>query len=186
MTDDLKNIIHAAQRGDEAAFRQLIERHYAYVHRIAYRVLLSEDEAKDAAQDAFIKVWKHIGTYNSAMNFTTWLYRIVSNTAIDARRGNVRRAPERSEDISELASDESLEHKVDSQDLTNIIHSMLGHLPPLQRLIFALRDCEDLSVADVATVTGMSNASVRTNLSYARKRLRELLASKYDIGGILQ
>ncbi len=182
LSNDLTNIIHAAQRGDEHAFRQLLERHYEYVYRIAYRVLLNTDDARDAAQEVFIKVWRNIGTFNTAMNFTTWLYRIVANTALDLHRSRSRR-PLIWHDTPDMPADATIEQNADAHDLQHIVRSLLGQLPPVQRLIFALRDIEDLPVADVAAVTGNSIAGVKTNLSYARRRMRELLAAQYDIKG---
>ena len=184
MTKDLNTIIHAAQRGDESAFRLLIEQHYGYVHRLAYRILLDHDDAQDAAQETFVKVWQGLAHFTTSMNFTTWLYRIVSNTAIDRYRSRRRNAGVSLSQAKDIPDGGSASSAVLSNEIDEIIRDLLGHLPPLQRLVLALRDVEDLSIDDVASITGTSAQSVRTNLSYARKKMRELLATEYDIQGI--
>jgi len=181
LTDDLVDIIRAAQRGDESAFRRLIERHFAYAYRVAYRVLLDPDDAQDAAQNAFIKLWQQLGTFNTAMNFTTWFYRIVANAAIDHHRRATRQHAAARSHGTETAP--PAHAPAESREIGTIVRSLLSRLPAVQRLVFALRDVEDLSVDEVATVTGMSTSSVRTNLSYARKKVRDLLSTEYDIRG---
>ena len=183
MKDELTTIIQAAQHGDETAFRKLIERYYHYVHRVTYRVLLNNDAARDAAQETFIKLWRRIGSFNTAMNFTTWLYRITSNTALDAHRAQTRRAQAEHTSATPDRAVDTVERETEDREFGEIIRTLLQYLPPAQRLIFALRDVEDLSIADVASVTGMSTASIKTNLSFARRKVREHLSHIYSTQG---
>ncbi len=181
MTDEVRRIIQACQRGDASAFRQLVTLHYDYVYRLAFRVLLDRDEAADAAQEVFIKVWRTIGTFTPTMRFTTWLYRIVVNTALDARRHRVRREALAATSADEFGTLNGPDKQAEGNDLAGIAVSLLSHLSPTQRMIVALRDFEDLSPQEVASITGISESSVKANLSYARKKLRELFASDYGV-----
>jgi len=185
LSDELLKIIHRCQHADEQAFRRLIELHYEYAFRVSFRVLGDGDESKDAVQETFIRVWQNIGTFDTRMTFTTWLFRIASNVALDSSRRRARR--KRILVPLGLAEGRPAEYdgpqKHESTNLAEIAHSLLDRLSPVQRLVFALRDFEDLSIDDVASITGLTEGSVKTNLSYARKKIRTLLDTEYDVKG---
>ena len=86
MQSDDKEIIKQILAGSQAAFRQLVEKYQQYAFSLAFRILCHEEEAKDTVQDSFIKIWKNINSYNDQHKFTTWMYKIVTNTAIDKLR----------------------------------------------------------------------------------------------------
>ena len=181
--------LEASGRGDRQAFRRVVERHYSYAYRLAFRTLRSIPDAEDVVQETFIKVWDHLPRFDRSARFTTWMYTIVANLCIDRLRRRERwRSWMRPEGYDwENAKDpvDAVQHH-ETQDLADIIRSLAGKLSPVQRIVFALRDLEDLDIAEVAAITGLSIGSVKTNLSYARRRIRTYLDTEYGITGLHQ
>ncbi|MCK5079554.1 MAG: sigma-70 family RNA polymerase sigma factor, partial [Bacteroidales bacterium] len=87
----MQKIIQKIQKGDKNAFRMLVEKYQQTAFRLAFRMLGDEDEARDVVQDSFIRIWEKFNTYNDKEKFTSWMYRIVSNRAIDSIRALNRR-----------------------------------------------------------------------------------------------
>ena len=92
MTESIDILIRNAKQGNAEAFRGLVETYQNYAFQLAYRFLRCEADAQDAVQDAFIRVWKHLPRFNQRKKFTTWLYRIVVNIALDHIRKKKRRS----------------------------------------------------------------------------------------------
>ncbi len=166
----------AASNGDSTAFGALVRATQSYAYALAFRFLCSEPDARDIVQEAFVKVWKHLGDYDSSKKFTTWLYAIVSNLSMDHIRSRTRRqglfVSLSGEDPVDPAGLETIHSNA---ELASIVQKLTGQLPPTQRLVFVLRDLQDLSVGEVVESSGLSEASVKTNLHLARKHIRELL-----------
>jgi RNA polymerase sigma-70 factor, ECF subfamily len=189
MTDpDSQDIIRRSKAGDQAAFAMLVRGHYPVAYALALRILCNETEAEDVAQEAFIRVWRHLARFDPETRFTTWLYRIVTNLSLDQIRGRRRqggRVADRRED--EEATDpveaRNPETIASNRDLARIVHRLAGSLPETQRLVFTLRDIQDLPIETVCAVTGLSSESVRTNLHYARRKIRETLEKDYAVKG---
>jgi RNA polymerase sigma-70 factor (ECF subfamily) len=169
------------------AFRRLVEQHQSYAFGLAFRLLGDIEEAKDVTQESFVRVWLHVGEFKSEFRFTTWLYRIVVNIAYDKLRSRKRRlqvmefSSEREE--VEVASGQHPATLAVNRDLARQIRRLAGGLPPKQQMVFVLRDLQDQSTEEVGKILGMSIGAVKTNLSYARKWIREQMEG-LDSGGI--
>lgn len=177
-----------SQHGDTAAFARLVRVHHSYAYGLALRLVCNEAEAEDVVQEAFVRAWKNLSHFDPNTRFTTWLYRIVTNLSLDCLRSRKHRpSPEGllpGDALTEgLADHDTPETLTSSRDLAKIIESLAGMLPETQRLVFTLRDIQDLSIAEVCDCTGLSSESVRSNLHYARKKLRERLGTEYDVKG---
>jgi RNA polymerase sigma-70 factor (ECF subfamily) len=182
---NLPDDIVQSQQGDAAAFGRLVRAHYAYAYALAFRLVCDEDEARDVVQEAFVRVWQHLDRFDPATRFTTWLYRIVSNLALDALRSRKRRAfiSARIGEESDPPDSTTPELLATNRDIGRAIARVAGDLPETQRLVFTLRDVQDLSIEEVCEITGLSSESVRSNLHYARRKLRERLESDYGVRG---
>ncbi len=187
--DENDNFLARARTGDIAAFEELVRTYQPYAYRLAVRILCAESEAEDAVQDAFVRIWRNIESYDPSVLFTTWMYRIVTNLCIDQlrKRKRHRSYEDRSQGGPDARGDppckEDIEHAATTADLARIIRLLAGDLPETQRLVFTLRDLQDLSIDEVRQITGLSEASVKTNLHYARRALRSRMQSEYGERG---
>ena len=176
-TPHLPGLIDRSLRHERSAFRQLVEEHQHYVFALAFRVVRDEEDARDVTQETFIRVWKHLHTYDMRTKFTTWLYTITMNLAYDQLKGNRRKRHRlsviESSDLDNVAAPMEEEAGIVNRDLAEKITELAGGLPPKQQKVFILRDLQDLSVDEVARVLSMSVNSVKTNLCYARRSIRE-------------
>jgi RNA polymerase sigma-70 factor (ECF subfamily) len=184
LTSNATSDAHLARSGDRAAFGRLMDANLPMAYRLSLRLLGSSDESKDACQEAFVKAWEHLGDFDAARPFAAWLTTIVTRTCLDRLRRR-QRSPLQwfgfgRDEVVEPPDVRADPHQtVEWGDLAEIVIGLLRRLPPTQRVVFALRDLEDLDVQDVADVTGISISSVKANLSYARRRIRTILAEEY-------
>jgi RNA polymerase sigma-70 factor (ECF subfamily) len=189
MTDpDSQDIIRRSKAGDQAAFALLVRGHYPVAYALALRILCNEMEAEDVAQEAFVRVWRHLDRFDPETRFTTWLYRIVTNLSLDqirSRRRKGGRVLNRREDdeAPEPVEASTPETIASNRDFVRIVNRLAGDLPETQRVVFTLRDIQDLPIETVCAITGLSSESIRTNLHYARRRIRESLEKDYSVKG---
>jgi RNA polymerase sigma-70 factor (ECF subfamily) len=184
-----RDIFQRIQTGDMSAFEELVHQYQSRAYGLAVRLLCNESEAEDAVQETFVRIWQHIGRYDSSLQFSTWLYRIVTNLCLDKLRSRKRRSwtsftkGDEDSEVMDVPSKVNLEERISAEDLITIVRSLSGALPDTQRLVFVLRDLQDLSIEEVCGVTGLSEGSVKTNLHYARRKIRERLVKEYDVKG---
>lgn len=163
--------------GDMRAFEQLVRETQPLAYGLAFRMLGDGAEAEDAVQEAFLRVWNHLARFDGRSAFTTWLYTIVSRQCLDRLRARKRRGGAHDSiddlDAGELSCESPLAG-IENRELATLAATMAGRLSPTQRLVFTLRDLEDLPVGTVCEITGLSEGSVKTNLCYARRALRAM------------
>jgi RNA polymerase sigma-70 factor (ECF subfamily) len=178
---DDRQLATLAQRGDEAAFALLVRRHQAGVRRCAARILGDEEEARDIAQLAFVRAWENLARYDVTWSFSTWLYRIASNLAIDVLRA--RDSRDRTHAAHLRLVGESIGPSAPSDlaegEVRRIFAELAELLTPSQRVAFVLREVEGLATHEVALVMGCSDATVRNHVFQARTTLRKELAVRY-------
>ena len=181
MTD--RDWVRSAQDGDEEAFAKLIRRHSGGLHRAVARILADDTEAWDVVQMAFLKAWQRLDRYNSRYSFSTWLYRIGTNLAIDLLRS--RSSRERTHKahtehrLRLVGSGEGAGSRVDSSEADRILSQIVGVLTPHQRSAFVLREMQGLDTAEVAEVLGCSATTVRNHIFQARKALRREMRARF-------
>jgi RNA polymerase sigma-70 factor (ECF subfamily) len=178
MPANLHDIIANVRNGDQRAFRTLVEMYQQPAYRLAFRILGNEEEARDAVQECFIRIWQKIGTFDSAREFIPWMYRILTNAATDRLRTMQRHATIPIEVVAKrviglLQGDR--ETPLENRDLAMLIRTLAGTLPEKQKLVFILRDVEGMSSEEVEAITGMSPDAVKSNLYLARRCVRERL-----------
>ena len=164
-------------------FESLVREHGRFAFALAFRLLGDADEAKDVAQESFIRIWKNFHLYDPEKRFTTWLYRIVTNVSIDCIRKKRRTPLTRIGDARESGGivDPYAPETAIARDLAGIVRLLAARLPLKQRVVFTLRDMQDLDMDEIAVVTNLSRGAIKTNLHYARRRIRELLKTEYGI-----
>lgn len=174
--EELLKLIREAQRGDLNAFETVLKNYQYYAYTVAFRVLTNDDDAKDVVQECFIRIWKNLGGYNAKVKFTTWMYKIVINLCYDKLRRR-KTEYERNEVLDEqfIGSDYNPEQLLSNKEQAEIIKHISDGLPEKQRMVFALRDLEELTTDEVSQIMEMSVESVKANLSIARKNIRTKL-----------
>jgi RNA polymerase sigma-70 factor, ECF subfamily len=175
-------IIELAVRGDENAFRTLVDTHQRFVYSLACKMLCDREDALDVTQETFIRIWKHLPKYRAEVKFTTWLYKIVSNLCLDAIRAqNIRRGEKRIDRGSTFITDmRSADDDLHQNELIETIRKLSTTLTPKQQVIFVLRDLEGLEVDEVCETLSVSKGNVKSNLYYARQKMAGLLNSYYQ------
>jgi len=165
------------REGDMEAFRLLVERHQARVIGIISKMLGSDAESEDLAQQVFIRVWKSASRYQPTAKFTTWLFRITRNLVFNELRRK-RHFAEHTEEIPEPA--ERVEKEPDrvllEDELQKAIQDAINQLPESQRMAIILRRYEEMSYEDIAKVMESTVPAVKSILFRARAELRERLA----------
>lgn len=173
---DLLEFIKKAVDGDLSAFETILKNHQYYAYTVAFRVLTNDDDAKDVVQECFIRIWKSLGSYNRKVKFTTWMYKIVINLCYDKLRRrkaeNERRETISDDFVSDIDNPEKL---LTNKEQAKIIKHVSNGLPEKQRMVFVLRDLEELTTDEVSQIMNISVESVKTNLSLARKAIRTKL-----------
>lgn len=178
-------LIARCQSGDQTAFRHLVERYQQYVFAVAFRVVCDEDHARDVVQETFIRVWRNLKSFDPGRRFTTWLFRIAVNLAYDHMRSEHQRKRmflqvTATGDHPAYADPDDLADVISNKDLTDRIRRLTAQMSPKQRIVFVLRDLEELPMEEIAETLGMSMASVKTSLCYARKKMRAYLGPLVD------
>ena len=182
MKQDEIGIIKAAQSGDTEAFAKLVTSCQERVVQVAYGYLHDRDEARDAAQEAFLKAYRALGRFNSRSSFWTWIYRITCNLCKDRLRKRARRPeisleelgieneeaplPGNEPDPRAVASERELEHRVREHIQT---------LPEKQRSVLILRELGGLSYQEIADATRCKTGTVMSRLYHARRKLAAVL-----------
>jgi RNA polymerase sigma-70 factor (ECF subfamily) len=166
-----------AKTGDSGAFGKIVELNQGYAYALAIRFLGNEQDAEDVVQEAFIRVWRNLRTYDPARKFTTWFYRIVANLCLDrikavASRKRSTGTESGLDPFEDPPSDEDVEKTVHDRDTVRLVLRLVQELPPKQRMVFVLRDLQDLRIEEVSNVLGMPHHSVKSNLCLARAFLR--------------
>lgn len=165
-------LLEACQRGDPAAFEELVLRTQRQVYTLAYRLVGDRGEAEDVAQESYLRVFRSLGGFRRDARFETWLYRIVTNTAMThlRRRGRFGvLAEEPDEDPPADPAGRSPEDVVDREEL----RAALAELSPGLRVSVVLKDVYGLSCREIGEEIGLSEGAVKVRLHRARKRLKE-------------
>ena len=162
-----------AAGGCAAAFEALLERHYDRIYRVAWRLLCHQADAEDVAQEVCIKLASAIRSWRGEAEFTTWMYRITYNRALDELRARQRRVtlpPSNVQALIEVPVEDAID-PVEQRELWTAVRS----LPDQQRDFVLLVYGEDLSHAEAAHVMACSEKTVSWHLHEARKRLKAML-----------
>lgn len=178
-----KELITRAKTGDETSFELLIEGCKTKAYNIAWRYMRNEQDALDALQESFIKVFRHLGKFKGESSFDTWVYRIVVNTCNDMLRKNSNLKivntiyeKEEEEPIVKVPDPgptpwEALERKEKSQFLLDCIET----LHPDQKEIIVLRDIQGFSYQELTEILDCSIGTVKSRINRARKRLKQVI-----------
>jgi len=180
--DGDSELVARVLRGEPAAFLLLVRQYQALVYHVVSGVVRDRDASEDVCQDTFIKVHGNLASWSGAGSLKSWIARIAHTTALNHLRSSKRRKDQESleqfEDASgELmfAAPEQVELSVVDEDEARRLRRMVAQLPAPYREVVQLHYLQEMSVAEVAAVTGQAEGTVKSNLFRARKRLAEMM-----------
>jgi RNA polymerase sigma-70 factor (ECF subfamily) len=183
------DLVQRVQAGDSAAFRALFDKYHRRAFAVAMGVVKNEDDARDAVQEAFVKVHKNIHKFQGSSSFYTWLYRIVMNVSIDhvrrtSRRKNLDFDERALHEESEVAGDGALVPRVTDanpgkaalrRELGGAIQAALQELPEHHRAVIVLREIEGMSYEQMAQTLEVPKGTIMSRLFHARKKMQAAL-----------
>jgi RNA polymerase sigma-70 factor (ECF subfamily) len=182
--EDEPLLVAAAKAGDAAAFEELVNRYERKIFRLTMNITRNHEDAEDAMQDAFMKAYRHLGSFQEDSRFYTWLVRIAANEALmrlRKRRPNQFSLDEPIEGAEDLMPREiedwgpSPEQRYAQSEMRDILNAVIDQLEPEFRVVFVLRDVEGFSTEETAAAVGLSIPAVKSRLLRARLKLRQKL-----------
>lgn len=189
-------LVSRCQRGDQHAFRELVERYQKRAYGIAVGMLRNSDDAMDAAQEAFVKVFRSLDGFKGDSSFYTWLYRIVVNVCIDHCRKHGKMKPveydetfrrrDEAEGVLPLTGNTKSMHPgaaFDRQELSLVLHKAIDSLSENHRAVILLREVEGLSYEEIAETMECHLGTVMSRLHHARKNLQTALRPYLEQSG---
>ena len=190
--EDEHLLVAAAKKGDLSAFEELVNRYERKIFRLTMNITGNREDAEDAMQDAFLKSFSHLKDFEGSSRFYTWLVRIAANEALMRLR---RRRPNQFSLDEPVETDDDLvpreiedwgplpDQRFAQTEMREILNRVIQELEPDYRIVFQLRDVDDLSTEEAAQAVGISVPAVKSRLLRARLKLREKLARYFQQQG---
>ena len=189
------DLVRRIKRGDDQAFREMVERYNARIYSLSYGVLRNSEDAEEATQDSFLTLYRKIGTFDESKRFFSWFYRVALNQAYSRAR---RRKPAVTVPIEDYmprfsadghrASPEfsawvdGVEDEAIAKDLAERAESFIAELPKAYRDVIWMVDVEEMRPADVAETLDISIPALKSRLHRARLHVRQRLAEVTSVG----
>ena len=175
-----KELVRAAAEGDASAFEALLRQYENKVYHLALKMCGSPEDAADVAQEAFLAAWRGLPNYRGEAGFSTWLYRLTSNAAIDHLRRSKR---QRGEDA--VDGGPTPHAAAEGTELRDAVENGLAQLSDDHRRVLVLREMEGLSYEEISDKLGLDLGTVKSRISRARNALRKILVKSGNLSGYL-
>jgi len=178
---DDRQLVEQIRRGDDGAFETLVRRKTSKVYGLCYRVIGNGEDAKDISQLVFLKLWENIEKYDPTYAFDTWLYRMVTNVAIDFMRNKQSRdnAVNSNLRLVKTSVDPEQTVSVARREVESVFNAVSNVLSPKQKTIFVMSEMEDLRSSEIAKILGCRESTVRNHLFNARKLMQTQLKRRF-------
>jgi RNA polymerase sigma-70 factor (ECF subfamily) len=178
---DDRQLVQTIRAGDTDAFETLVRRKTTKVYALCYRVIGNSEDAKDISQLVFLKLWENLEKYDPQYAFDTWLYRMVTNVAIDFMRNKQSRdnAVNSNLRLVKTAADPEQTVTMQRKEVENVFTEISTVLSPKQKTVFIMNQMEDLPSAEIAKILGCRESTVRNHLFNARKLMQQQLQKRY-------
>jgi len=186
-------LVARAKAGDDGAFSELVEHYERRIFRLAKHITQSDEDAEDVLQESFLKAYEKLDTFQGNSKFYTWLVRIAVNEALMKLR---KRKSDRSVSLDEQLDtgedtvarevavwDDTPEQRYSQEELKGILDQAVEGLEPIYKVVFQLRDVDELSTEETAEALGISIPAVKSRLLRARLQLREKLTKFFQRKG---
>jgi len=169
-------LVKLVQAGGVEPFDELVRRHQVKIHDLCYKMLRNYDDAKDMAQETFIKAYRKINKFAGRAKFSTWLYRIAVNNCLNFLKRQ-KPAEELFEEITSSGKEDPVE-KYKSKKFGEMIRAAVAKLPTVQKAVFTLRTLQDLPYQEVSEILKKPVSTIKVNHHLAVKNLRQYLKGK--------
>ena len=177
-------LISRARGGDREAFGALVEQYRDNVYRLAYRMCGNAYDADEAAQEAFVAAWRALPNFRGDAKFSTWLYRLTTNTAIDVMRREKRHQTVGDGEMVDVADDaDSPQETVERTEQQEAVQKALSTLSEEYREVLLLRYMEELDYAEIAEVLQLPSGTVKSRINRAKAALKTALLKSGNIFG---
>ncbi len=185
-------LLEALREGREEAFETLVRTHSGRMLSVCRRILRSDEEAKDAVQEAFVSAFRGLPGFEGTSRLGTWLHRIAVNASLMRLRSKKRRPEESIDELLPAFKDDgharveprdfspSALQLVESRETREFVRGCIDRLPDLYRVVLLLRDIEEMDTSEAAEVLGVSEGVVKVRLHRARHALRRLLGERFE------
>ncbi len=178
---DDRQLVEQIRQGDDGAFETLVRRKTSKVYGLCYRVIGNGEDAKDISQLVFLKLWENLEKYDPTYAFDTWLYRMVTNVAIDFMRNKQSRDNAVNSNLRLVKTSVDPEQTVSVQrkEVESVFNAVSNVLSPKQKTIFVMSEMEDLRSSEIAKILGCRESTVRNHLFNARKLMQTQLRRRF-------
>jgi RNA polymerase sigma-70 factor (ECF subfamily) len=178
---DDRQLVETIRGGDADAFELLVRRKTSKVYALCYRIIGNAEDAKDISQLVFLKLWENLEKYDAQFAFDTWLYRMVTNVAIDFMRNRQSRenAVNSNLRLVKTSADPEQGVIVQRKEIEAVFQEVSADLSPKQKTIFVMNQMNDMPSAEIAKVLGCRESTVRNHLFNARKTMQLQLEKRY-------
>ncbi len=181
-----KELVRQSKAGNLDCFEELISVHQQKVYNMALRMLGNEQDALDISQEVFIKVYKSLSSFQETASFSTWVYRIATNSCLDFLRKNKERKKDLSLDAQMVFEDGEVSLQLEDQtadveksllqkERMQVLYEAIDHLRDEHKKMIVLRELQGLSYQEIADITGMNLGTVKSKMNRARLALKNAL-----------
>ncbi len=182
-------LLRRAQNGDTQAFGELMTPHEKRIYALCFRMSGNREDALDCAQEAMLRVWRALGSYRKQASFTTWLYRVVTNTCLDSLRKKKIRPSISLDALTDMGfspQDDSADPSFHAESTARkqTLHESIRELQPDMRAALILRDVQGFSYEEVAAILDTPLGTIKSRINRAREKLRSILFQNAELFGV--
>lgn len=178
---DDRQLVASVREGDSFAFETLVRRKTTKVYSLCYRIAGNSEDAKDISQLVFVKLWENLDKYDPSWAFDTWMYRIVTNVGIDFIRSRQSREQTAASPLRlvKTSTEPDQQLSIQKKEVEAIFNEVSSTLSPKQKMIFTMREMQDIPSAEIARIIGSRESTVRNHLFNARKAMRQQVEKRF-------
>lgn len=189
---DENELIRRSKAGDTESFSQLVQIYERRIVNYAFRMLRDRDDAEDAAQEAFLRAYRKLDTFNGDSAFSTWLYTILNNICLDVLRKRKRTGEQTHISINQNSADDEYEIQIEDSSpgpydsyrrkaAMKALEAAIGKLSDEHRAVIVMRDINGMEYDEIAKILGISLGTVKSRISRARLALRKILEEDMEL-----
>ena len=172
---DEQQVVLQARSGSHDAFRVLVERYMKQAYNVAYGFVNDHDDANDIVQESFVRAYQSIGSFRGEAQFSTWLYRIVTNVSLNRTKQKTKKMAREETHPEVLLELGHYPLPAEDSDLAMHIERAVHQLPTLQRAVVILRHINGLSTREVSSILKCSEGTIKTHLYRGLKKMKKKL-----------